>query len=350
MAYAIRRGCSWASGLRGSGGLFRSTDGTHRLGLIRRARHVGGDPWLKERYRAEIIAVTMDRDRGTSRSVRDRALAAGAVRAHVLDLRESVTRSYVRACAEGRCALRGSVSLPTALGRPLVAQKLVEIAGIERAAAVAHGLSAGQRSVRLDVASGRSVRSQGHRACSRVGMTRLERSTMRGSAAWSCRPRPTARTARTHTIGGRSIECGVLEIHGMTPGCDLHADEGSAECPAEPAYVEIAFDCGAPAAVNGVAMPLLDLISSLGTIAARTASAASTWWNRLSDQVSRGLRAPAATLLHRRTRSCNSWSSPGPRPLRAARQRSVPDLITTACGTRRCAGRSTRSSRRSRSE
>ena len=53
-------------------------------------------PWLKEHHHAEIIAVTMDLGQGKElESVRDRALAAGAVRAHVLDLRETFARDYI---------------------------------------------------------------------------------------------------------------------------------------------------------------------------------------------------------------------------------------------------------------
>jgi len=53
-------------------------------------------PWLKEKYNAEIIAVTMDLGQGKElEEVRDRALATGALRAHVLDLREEFARDYI---------------------------------------------------------------------------------------------------------------------------------------------------------------------------------------------------------------------------------------------------------------
>ena len=72
------------------------------------------------------------------------------------------------------------------------------------------------------------------------------------------------------------------------------------ECPAEPAYVEIAFERGVPVAVNGVAMPLLDLIASLGTIAgAHGVGRIDMVENRLVGIKSREIyEAPAATLLH----------------------------------------------------
>ena len=67
------------------------------LAYARRARHLGrAFPGCRERYGAEVIAVTVDLGQGSElEAVRDRALAAGAVRAHVLDVREEFARDYV---------------------------------------------------------------------------------------------------------------------------------------------------------------------------------------------------------------------------------------------------------------
>src|SRR5437762_6155995 len=97
-------------------------------------------PWLAEKYGAEIVAVTMDLGQGTGlEDVRDSALAAGAVRAHVLDVREEFARDYVLRALQADAIYEDRNPLGTALGRPLMAQKLLEIAAIERAAAIAHG-------------------------------------------------------------------------------------------------------------------------------------------------------------------------------------------------------------------
>ena len=63
-------------------------------------------PWLKEQYCADIIAVTLDVGQGDDlEEVRDRALASGALRAHVLDVREEFAHEYIlralRACLVG---------------------------------------------------------------------------------------------------------------------------------------------------------------------------------------------------------------------------------------------------------
>src|ERR1700730_14831197 len=97
-------------------------------------------PWLAERYGAEIIAVTMYLGQGKElEEVRDRALATGAVRAHVLDVREEFARDYVLPALKADAIYEDRYPMGTALGRPLIAQKLIEIAAIEQATAIAHG-------------------------------------------------------------------------------------------------------------------------------------------------------------------------------------------------------------------
>ena len=77
-------------------------------------------PWLAEKYGAEIVAVTMDLGQGKElEDVRDRALAAGAVRAHVLDVREEFARDYVLPALKADARLRGPLSdgAPRSAGR-----------------------------------------------------------------------------------------------------------------------------------------------------------------------------------------------------------------------------------------
>src|SRR6266853_788059 len=110
-------------------------------------------PWLAEKYGAEIVAVTMDLGQGKElEDVRDRALAAGAVRAHVLDVREEFARDYILPALQADAIYEDRYPLATALGRPLIAKKLVEIAEIEQATAIAHGCTGkGNDQVRIDV-------------------------------------------------------------------------------------------------------------------------------------------------------------------------------------------------------
>lgn len=93
-------------------------------------------PWLKDRYGAQIIAVTLDLGQGGAlEEVHDRALAAGALRARVLDVKEECAREYVLPTLKANAVDDGRGRLAAALSRPLIARKLVEMAEIEQATA-----------------------------------------------------------------------------------------------------------------------------------------------------------------------------------------------------------------------
>src|SRR6187455_3545749 len=97
-------------------------------------------PWLAEKYGAEIVTVTMDLGQGKELDdVRDRALASGALRAHVLDGREEFARDFILPALQAGAMYEGRYPLATALGRPLIARDLVRVAKIEGATAIAHG-------------------------------------------------------------------------------------------------------------------------------------------------------------------------------------------------------------------
>src|SRR5206468_2843286 len=102
-------------------------------------------------------------------------------------------------------------------------------------------------------------------------------------------------------LWGRSIECGVLEDPWREPPEEIYTvTKSPAECPDEAAYVEIAFERGVPTAINGVQMPLVDLIASLGTIVgAHGVGRIDMVENRLVGIKSREIyEAPAAAVLH----------------------------------------------------
>ena len=129
-------------------------------------------PWLAEKYGAEIVTVTMDLGQGKELDdVRDRALASGAVRAHVLDLREEFATEFILPALQAGAVYEGRYPLATALGRPLIAKHLVHIAQIEGATAIAHGSTGqGNDQVRMDVSRARArSQPQDHRPGARVG-------------------------------------------------------------------------------------------------------------------------------------------------------------------------------------
>src|SRR4051812_15223408 len=97
-------------------------------------------PWLAERYRAEVVTVTVDLGQGSDLAdVRERALAVGAIRAHVIDARQEFARDCVVPALQAGALAQGRDPLAPALARPLIAKHLVALARIEGAPTVAHG-------------------------------------------------------------------------------------------------------------------------------------------------------------------------------------------------------------------
>jgi argininosuccinate synthase len=286
-------------------------------------------PWLKEKYNAEVIAVTLDLGQGRELTeIRQRAMATGAVRCHVLDVREEFARDYILPALQAGAMYEERYPLATALGRPLIEKKLVEIAQMEHATAIAHGCTGkGNDQVRIDVSARAIDPTIQVIAPARVwGMTRpeeIEYARVRNV------PVPTTKASPYSTdenLWGRSIECGVLEDPWNEPPDDIYALTKSAqEAPDAPAYVEIEWVKGVPTAVNGVAMPLTELIGSLETIAGvHGVGRIDMVENRLVGIKSREIyEAPAGLVLHNAHREIEGLVIP--KDLQRIKQRLAQD-------------------------
>ncbi len=193
-------------------------------------------PWLADTYSAEIITVTVDLGQGRDlEEVRDRALANGALRAHVLDVRYEFARDcIVRALKAGVLCEDGRPQAAP-LGRPLVAQTLVTIARIEQTTTVAHG----------------DRRSDGSPIDAAVRSLDPALTVVAPAREWTMTAEQEAAYAQQHAV--------ALPV--------VAEPNGSRPSQSEPAFVDIAFERGAPVAINGVTMHPLDLIGSLEIIA-----------------------------------------------------------------------------------
>ena len=111
--------------------------------------------WIKEEYGMDVIAVTADvgADKDLE-AVRKKALKVGAIKALVVDARETFVQHFVFPALQADAIYQGVYPLATALSRPLIAKMLVEVAEKEGAAAVSHGCTGkGNDQVRFDVAT-----------------------------------------------------------------------------------------------------------------------------------------------------------------------------------------------------
>jgi argininosuccinate synthase len=261
-------------------------------------------PWLKEKYGAEIIAVTLDLGQGRElNQIRERAMSTGAIRCHVLDVREEFARDYILPALQADAVYEDRYPLATALSRPLIAKKLVEIAHMENAGAIAHGCTGkGNDQVRIDVSVRAIDPSIEVIAPARGwGMTRPQEIAYARARNVSVPATVASPYSTDQNLWGRSIECGVLEDPWIEPPDEIYTlTKAPADAPAAPAYVEIGWQDGVPTTVSGVEMPLVELIDSLETIAGvHGVGRIDMVENRLVGIKSREIyEAPAAVVLH----------------------------------------------------
>src|SRR3970282_1526671 len=96
-------------------------------------------PALAERYAAAVITLTLDVGQDASTiAFRDRAIAAGAIRAHVVDVREEFVRGYLMPLLHAGAARGDAAGQGAALWRSLLTDKLVEAGAVEGATFIAH--------------------------------------------------------------------------------------------------------------------------------------------------------------------------------------------------------------------
>lgn len=261
-------------------------------------------PWLRANHEADVIAVTLDLGQAQDLTeLRERALSLGALRCHVIDSREEFVRDFVLPALQAGAVYEDGYPLATALGRPLIARRLVEMARMERAGAVAIGGASGSNDhLRLVVAI--EALDPALPIVAPTELWGLSREGVIDYARGHGVPVPGAALSPYSidaNLWGRSVACGVLDDPWTEPPDEIYTlTRAPLHCPDEPAYLEIDFESGVPVRANGVEMSILELIESLETIAgAHGVGRIDLVENRVLGAKSREIyEAPAAVVLH----------------------------------------------------
>ena len=230
--------------------------------------------WL-EQQGAEPYALYLDLGQGEpSEDVKAKALQIGATDAFVQDARAEFAGEYVAPAIRANALYGGKYPLFTALGRPLIAKKLVETAREVGATHIAHGSTGkGNDQVRFDVTTASIAPDL--TVVAPVRDWNMSRPEEMAYAEEHGIPVPTTKESPysvDENLWGRSIEAGPLEDPDHEPTEDVFALATSPEnAPDEPKYVEIGFQEGLPTTLDGEGLPLVDLISELGAVAGTNA-------------------------------------------------------------------------------
>lgn len=227
--------------------------------------------WLIEERGFDVVALTIDLgSQPDLAAIRQRALAAGASHAYVVDARDPFIDRFCWPALRAGALYQGQYPLATALGRPLIAQLLVEVAAREGASWIAHGSTGkGNDQVRFDVATGALAPHLKVLAPLRDGMsmTREEEIAYARAHQLPIDVKPESPYSVDENLWGRSIEAGVLEDALLTPPEDAFRWTSSVDnAPASSALLELDFDKGVPTAVDGKTLDGASLVAELNRI------------------------------------------------------------------------------------
>src|ERR671915_332693 len=226
--------------------------------------------WL-EQQGAIPYALYLDLGQGEpAGDVRAKALGIGAADAFVRDARAEFVDGYVAPAIKANALYGGKYPLFTALGRPLIAKKLVEAAREVGATHIAHGSTGkGNDQARFDVTTASIAPDL--TVVAPVRDWNMSRPEEIEYAKEHGVPVPVTKTSPYSidaNLWGRSIEAGPLEDPDHEPTPDVFELTAAPEqAPDEPRYVEIGFEEGLPTSLDSTELALVELIAELNGIA-----------------------------------------------------------------------------------
>ena len=225
--------------------------------------------WLNKDY--DVIAVCMDVGEGNDLDfIHDKALKVGAIESHVIDVKDEFAEDYVLVALQGHTFYEQKYPLVSALSRPLISKKLVEIAHKTGATTIAHGCTGkGNDQVRFEVAI--ASLDPKLKVIAPVREWKWSREEEINYAKANGVPIPAdldSPYSVDQNLWGRANECGVLENPwNQAPEDAYDLTVAPEAAPDSPAYVNIDFEAGVPVALDGKKMKLADLILELNDLA-----------------------------------------------------------------------------------
>ena len=268
--------------------------------------------WLKENYRAEIIAFAADVGQGEElKGLKKKALATGASKIYIDDLQAEFAKDFIFPMMRANAIYEGQYFLGTSIARPLIAKRMVEIALKEGAAAIAHGATGkGNDQVRFELAAAalapdlqviapwriEAYRNQFPGRAEMIAYCAKHKINVQASAK-----KPYSMDRNLLHI---SYEAGILE----DPWLDAFAPKNKdmfrlsvapEDAPDRPEIVELEFRRGDCVAVNGKKMTPLEVMRKLNALGGKHGvGRVDMVENRFVGMKSRGVyETPGGTVL-----------------------------------------------------
>ncbi len=260
--------------------------------------------WLEEEYKAEVITLTLDigQEKSDLKQIEEKAKKLGVKKTYSIDAREEFVKEYINPALKANALYEGKYPLSTAIGRPLIAKWLVDVAKKENADAVAHGSTGkGNDQVRFELAV-RSLNPE-LKIVAPAREWDLNRETAKEYAIKHNIPLPVAKGipySVDENLWGRSIEAGLLEDPAKEPPEEAYSWTTQPEkAPEKAEYIEVEFNKGIPSGLNGKSMTGVALIQELNKLGGKHGvGRIDTIEDRLVGIKSREIyECPAASIL-----------------------------------------------------
>jgi argininosuccinate synthase len=226
--------------------------------------------WLREEWGVEVVACAVDvgqLEHGEEETIRERAVAAGAVEVEVIDAREEFADKFLVPALRANALYEGKYPLVSALSRPVIVEHLVASARRHGADAVGHGCTGkGNDQVRFEVSTRALAPDLEVLAPVRVwGLSRADCVDL--AAKWDIPIGATKEKLYSidENMWGRAIECGVIENPwAAAPEEPYTLTAHPRDAPREGREVVVGFERGVPVSLDGTRLGFVDLIGRLG--------------------------------------------------------------------------------------
>ena len=261
--------------------------------------------WLQETYDYDVVAMTANVGQGNGEleGLEEKALKTGASEVFVEDIRDELVRDYIFPMIQSGAVYEGKYLLGTAIARPVIGKRLVEIAEQVGATAIAHGATGkGNDQVRFEFA----IKALNPYLKIVAPWREWNLHSRTDCINYACNhdiPIPVT-VDKPYSIDRNiwhiSFEGGILEDPNQEPDSDMfRLTVDPLEAPEDPETVSITFNKGIPVMVNGNAMEPVVMLEKLNEIAGRNGvGRVDMVENRLLGMKSRGIyETPGGTVL-----------------------------------------------------
>jgi argininosuccinate synthase len=269
--------------------------------------------WLKETYRCEVICFAADVGQAEELGgLEEKALATGASKLYVEDLRDVFVRDFVYTAVKANAVYEGVYLLGTSLARPLIAKQQIAIAHKEGAGAVSHGATGkGNDQVRFELtyyALDPQIRViapwREWPFKSRSDLIAYAQEHKIPVSATKDKP-----YSMDRNLMHISYEGGILEDPwAEPPGSIFLLTKSPEDAPDKPVYIEVGFESGVPVTVDGEALTPANLLDRLNRLGGEHGiGRVDLVENRFVGMKSRGVyETPGVTILHAAHRAVES--------------------------------------------